>query len=63
MPGIYEFDVFTSSHDDVMAGRLERVRSRVLISDTYTYAQAADLAAALAVGMHGGMPTRVLVRI
>lgn len=62
---MWEFDVFTCPHDDVKEGRLERVRSRVLISaDAYpSYAEAADLAACLAVGMHGGMPTRVLVRI
>lgn len=60
----YEFDVFTSPHDDVKEGRLERVRSRVLISrDDYpSYAAAYDVAACLAVAVHGGMPTSVLPR-
>ena len=60
----YEFDVFTSPHDDVKVGRIYKRRSRVLISrEEYpTYAAAYDAAACLAVAVHGGMPTAVLPR-
>lgn len=61
----WEFDVFTSPHDDVKEGRLCRVWSRVLVSreEFPTYGIAAETAACLAVAVHGGMPTSVLVRI
>ena len=63
--GDWEFDVSTSEHDDVKAGRLERVWSRVVVSreEFPTFGMAAETAACLAVAVHGGMPTNVLVRI
>lgn len=63
---MYSFDVFTAHHDAIkggaaMGGYVE-IRSRVLISDAYTYIQAYEIAACMAVALHGGMPTRVLPR-
>ena len=58
----YAFDVLTSPHDLVKVGTLDAVRSRVLISRDYTYAEAMDLAACLAIACHGGMATAVLPR-
>lgn len=61
---VYAFDVFTSRHDDVKAGRLARVHSRVLLSRTEfpRFADAYEVAANLATAVHGGMPTAVLPR-
>jgi hypothetical protein len=61
----HSFDVMTSPHDDVKEGRLVRVWSRVLISaEAYpSTTEAAEVAATLAVAVHGGMPTSVLLRI
>lgn len=55
------FDVDTSPHDNVKQGILTSVRSRVIVSDIAfpTPAQAADVAACLAVAVHGGMPTKI----
>lgn len=60
----WTFDVFTSPHDDVKAGRLCRVWSRVVVSvEAYpSSVQASEVAACLAVAVHGGMPTSVLPR-
>lgn len=59
---VYEFDVFTASHDDVKDGRYDIVRSRVIVAAT-TYARAQDTAGALAVAVHGGMPTAIIPRV
>ncbi|MBV6727524.1 hypothetical protein [Nocardioides daeguensis] len=61
---VYAFDVFTSRHDDVQAGRLARVHSRVLLSraEFPRFADAYEVAANLATAVHGGMPTAVLPR-
>ena len=61
---VYAFDVFTSRHDDVKAGRVARVRSRVLVSraEFPRFADAYEVAANLATAVHGGMPTAVLPR-
>ena len=61
----WEFDVSTATHDDLKVGRLERVWSRVVVSraECPTFGMAAETAANLAVAVHGGMPTNVLVRI
>lgn len=63
-PPMWSFDVFTSPHDDVKRGRLERVRSRVNISrEEYpSWITAYAVAAEMAVAIHGGMPTSVLPR-
>lgn len=63
-PPMWSFDVFTSPHDDVKRGILERVHSRVTISrtDYPSWVTAYAVAAEIAVAVHGGMPTRVLVR-
>jgi hypothetical protein len=60
----YVFDVLTSPHDAVKAGELCRVWSRVVVSRLAypSYAEAYDMAACLAVAVHGGMPTDVLPR-
>lgn len=58
----WEFDVLTAHHDDVKGGGLATcrpTRSRVVLSREYTYATAKDLAGALAVAMHGGMPIEI----
>lgn len=61
---IWEFDVFTADHDSIKGGGYTEVWSRVCVSATEypTYAGAYDVAACLAVAVHGGMPTRVMVR-
>lgn len=61
----WRFDVFTSSHDAVKDGELEQVWSRVVLSRTEwpVFEHAYATAACLAVAVHGGMPTRVMVRI
>ncbi|TQK71738.1 MULTISPECIES: hypothetical protein [unclassified Nocardioides] len=61
---VYAFDVFTSRHDDVQAGRVAQVRSRVLVSraEFPRFADAYEVAANLATAVHGGMPTAVLPR-
>ncbi|GAA4101673.1 hypothetical protein ACFFOS_11645 [Nocardioides kongjuensis] len=61
---VYAFDVFTSRHDDVKAGRVAQVRSRVLVSraEFPRFADAYEVAANLATAVHGGMPTAVLPR-
>jgi hypothetical protein len=61
---IYEFDVFTAHHDDVGTGSYQAVRSRVLVSgeDFPDWRVAAQVAALMAVTIHGGMPTGVLPR-
>lgn len=61
---VYEFDVFTSPHEDVKKGVIRKTRSRVLISrkDFPSYPTAVEVAANLAVAIHGGMPTEVLPR-
>lgn len=58
----WQFEVHTSPHDDVKEGVLCTVRSWVVVSaaDYPTYASAYDVAACLAVAVHGGMPTRVV---
>lgn len=61
----YEFDVFTADHDDIKGGGdYPTVRSRVIVSrDAYpTYGLASDVAACIAVAIHGGMPISVLPR-
>lgn len=62
---VYEFDVTTAHHDDMKGGGPYRtVRSRVIVSrEAYpTYGLAAEVAACLAVAVHGGMPTEILPR-
>lgn len=61
---MWEFDVFTSDHDAVKEGNLEQIWSRVLISEEEypNWVVAYEVAACLAVAVHGGMPTRVLCR-
>lgn len=61
---MWEFDVFTSGHDYVKYGLLEQYWSRVLISkeEFPVFEHAYEVAANLAVAVHGGMPTKVLVR-
>lgn len=56
----WAFDVETATHDDLRAGVLARVRSRVLVSRIVypTRPLARDTACALAVAVHGGMATR-----
>lgn len=63
-PPMWSFDVFTSPHDDVKQGVLERVWSRVNVSrvDYPSWVTAYAVAAEMAVAIHGGMPTKVLVR-
>lgn len=57
------FDVFTATHDQVMAGSVDSVRSRVvLLAEDHSLPYLADLAACVAASIHGGMPTRVLYR-
>lgn len=58
----FSFDVFTASHDAVKAGNTREHRSRVVVT-ACTHAEAAQLAACMAVIRHGGMPTEVLVRL
>lgn len=63
MLDVYTFDVMTAPHDDVKRGVLATRRSRVIVSAVhYTYPQAADLAACIAIARHGGMATAVLPR-
>ena len=60
----HAFDVFTATHDEVMAGNVEPVRSRVILLDEgQSLAYYADLAATMAATMRGGMPTRVMLRV
>lgn len=63
-PMDWAFDVETSDHDAVKDGVLSQRRSRVVISSTEypDWRVAYDVAACLAVAVHGGMPTRVLCR-
>lgn len=58
---MWTFDVATSPHDDVKAGVLVRRWSRVHISRTAypDWRVAAQVAACMAVAIHGGMPTTV----
>lgn len=62
---MFEFDVFTAMHDDIKDGITREVWSRVVISDTAFPDSriAAQVAACMAVAIHGGMPTRILPRI
>lgn len=66
---VWSFDVFTALHDDLKGG-LHRsdpraVRSRVIISavDYPNPVVASEVAACLAVAIHGGMPIDVLPRV
>jgi hypothetical protein len=61
---VFTFDVFTATHDQVMAGQVRAVRHRVVVSavEFPTYAAAYDAAACLAACVHGGMPTEVMPR-
>lgn len=59
------FDVFTADHDDVKGPGGYRTRwSRVVLStaDFPTFGLAQDMAAALAVCVHGGMAVSVMPR-
>ena len=58
----YSFDVATASHDEVKTGMLARRWSRVTVSATEwpDWRVAQEVAAALAVAVHGGMATAVL---
>lgn len=61
----YEFDVITARHDDMKGGGdFPATRSRVIVSaiEYPAYAKAADVAACIAVAIHGGMPIHVLPR-
>lgn len=61
----YEFDVITALHDDMKGGgAYPTVRSRVTVSaiDFPAYTVAAEVAACMAVGIHGGMAINVLPR-
>jgi hypothetical protein len=69
-PEPWAFDVFTARHDDLKGGRLGRgltrvVRSRVMLSavDYPSPVVASEVAACLAVAVHGGMPLDVLPRL
>jgi hypothetical protein len=61
----WEFDVFTSPHDDVKRGVTVRRWSRVLVSrDEFPDSRvASQVAACMAVAIHGGMPTSILPRL
>lgn len=61
---MFSFDVATSDHDHVKAGVLVQRWSRVTVSgDAYPdWRDAAQVAACVAVAVHGGMPTSVLPR-
>lgn len=62
---MYEFDVTTALHDDMKGGGpYKTVRSRIVLSRSEfpSYGLAADMAACLAVAIHGGMATAVLPR-
>lgn len=64
-PEQYEFDVITALHDDLKGGGdFPTLRSRIVLSrEAYpTYGLASDVAACLAVAIHGGMPINVLPR-
>lgn len=63
-PPMWRFDVFTSPHDDVKRGILDRVWSRVNVSrvEYPSWVDAYAVAAEMAVAIHGGMPTSVLPR-
>jgi hypothetical protein len=56
------FDVITSDHDAVKVGVVCQRRSRVVV-EADTYAAGVELAACLAMAVHGGMATEVLPRI
>lgn len=59
----YEFDVFTAEHDDMKGGgEYAETRVRVVVSTDYTFCEAYEVAACMAVATNGGMPTRVLPR-
>lgn len=62
MTSTWTFDVSTSPHDDVKEGILVRRWSRVTVSrdDFPTWTRGAEVAACLAVAVHGGMPTEIL---
>lgn len=64
MTEYWEFDVFTADHDTVKHGVIYQRRSRVLISSAEypSWVDAYEVAACLAVAVHGGMPTEVLCR-
>lgn len=63
-PGFYAFDVFTSPHDSVKVGILVTRWSRVNVSshEYPTITAAAEVAACLAIAVHGGMATSILYR-
>lgn len=60
-PENWTFDVATSPHDDVKAGRLVAKLSRVTVSraEFPDWRRASETAACIAVAVHGGMPTSV----
>lgn len=64
-PENWSFDVSTALHDDMnQGGNYKTVRSRVTVSrqEFPKWTTAYEVAANLAVAVHGGMPTQVLVR-
>ena len=61
----YCFDITTALHDDIkFGGDYPRTRSRIVLSRwAYpTYGKAAEVAACLAVAVHGGMAIEILPR-
>lgn len=64
-PENWSFDVATALHDDMKGGGVYRETwSRITISraEYPSWVTAYGVAACLAVAVHGGMPTQVLVR-
>lgn len=58
--GAFTLLVHTASHDDVKAGRLSTRLTHVRVSaEHFTPNQAVEVAACMAVAVHGGMPTDV----
>lgn len=59
---MYEFDVFTALHDDMKGGGYRETHVRVVVSDVYTFCEAYEVAACMAVATSAGCPPRVLPR-
>ncbi len=61
----WSFDIITAHHDDMKGGGpYRRRRSRVTVSrrEFPSWCMAAEVAACMAVAIHGGMPTDILPR-
>lgn len=62
---VTEFDVFTADHDDIKTSVFTERHSRIVMDETAfkSMADCSATACCMAIAIHGGMVTRILIRI